>query len=121
MQEVLRERRTCRNVVEALDFLCGDYDVYMKQRLITLCTRRCTYRNGFGLAALEVSANIIAIERHGESSVFTVTEDIGALEVEESMIDLKTGACSDCDASRFCVHVSAAACAYPECMVRRNL
>ena len=117
MQEVLRERRSCRNAFEALDFMCKEYDVYVKTRLIELGTRRKLYRNSFGLSKAHVSNEVVSITRISDSSIFRVTGRVNAC-VTECIVDLKTGACNKCNVGYFCVHVSSAACAFPECMVK---
>ena len=116
MQEVLKERRACRNIFDAIDFVCVQYDAYLKTRLISLATRRCVYRNGFGLQRLSVCAQIVSIERSGSGKVFCVLEEVGE-SFGQVMVDLESGACSGCDDSMFCVHTSAVACVHPECMV----
>ena len=113
MQEVIRERRSCRNVFEVLDFICIEYETYMKARLVNLATGRSRYRNGFGLREKRVRAGIVDVVRVGQSSVFVMMQDD-----QEVTVDLASGACSQCSKSKFCAHVSGVACMYPEVMVR---
>ena len=120
MQEVLKERRACRNIFDAIDFVCVQYDAYLKTRLISLATRRCVYRNGFGLQRLSVCAQIVSIERSGTGKVFRVQEEVEG-NLRDLLVDLESGACSGCDDSVFCVHTSAVACVHPECMVRYHI
>ena len=118
MQEVIQERRACRNVFEVIDFICVDYDKYMKARLVNLASKRCDYRNAFGLRKLEVSPGICEIKQLGQYT-FIVLQDCES-GVFEVIVEMQSGACSHCDLSKFCVHVSAVACVFPESMVSES-
>ena len=74
MQDIIRERRSCRNVFEVLDFICIDYELYMKARLVNLATGRSQYRNAFGLQVKEIQHGISDICRVGESAVFVMMQ-----------------------------------------------
>ena len=119
MQEVIQERKSCRNVFEVLEFICVDYDVYLKTRLINLATKRSTYRNGFGLKRLSVSTGISRITRIGHST-FEVVQVLSSQNCVMT-VEMTSGACSRCEMTKFCVHVSAVGCLYPESMVSMYL
>ena len=115
MQEVIQERRACRNVFEVLEFICVDYDSYLKARLVNLASKRCNYRNGFGLRKLQISSGISQISRLGHYTFIVVQScESGSIDV---IVEMQSGACSHCELSKFCVHVSAVACMFPESMV----
>ena len=116
MQEVIRERRACRNVFEVLDFVCVDYDKYVKTRLINLGTGRLTYANAYGLREFNVKSGITSVKRVGDSFVFLVMQVIMNVETMVT-VDLLSGACSVCEMSKSCCHVRGVACIYPEAMV----
>ena len=116
MQEVIQERKACRNVFEVMDFICIDYDVYLKNRLVSLACVRSTYRNSFGLKKMNVSAGIIEIRRLGQSTFVLVQEEQG--EDGDIIVETTSGACSHWERTKFCTHVSTIACLYPESMVR---
>ena len=118
MQEVIQERKACRNVFEVLDFVCVDYEVYLRNRLVTLACNRSSYRNTFGLKTLKVCPGVLEITRTGPST-FTLLQKSNADEVE-IIVEMTSGACSQCDVNKFCVHVSTVACMFPESMVREN-
>ena len=120
MQDIIRERRSCRNVFEVLDFICIDYELYMKARLVNLATGRSQYRNAFGLQVKEIQHGISEICRVGESAVFVMMQkDIR--NKYEVTVDMISGACSQCSVSKVCAHVSAVACIFPESTVRTLL
>ena len=115
MQEIIQDRKSCRNIFEVLEFVCVDYDVYVKTRLINLATKRCTYRNGFGLKKLSVASGISRISRIGQST-FEVVQEIYSQKCVVT-VEMTSGACSRCEMTKFCAHVSAVGCLYPESMV----
>jgi len=119
MQEVIQERKACRNVFEVMDFICIDYDVYLKNRLVSLACVRSSYRNSFGLKSRKVSAGIVEITRLGQSTFVLVQEEQGS--DGDVFVEMKSGACSHCERTKFCVHVSTIACLYPESMVRQSM
>ena len=116
MQEVIQERKACRNVFEVMDFICVDYNSYLKSRLVSLATKRCTYRNAFGLKTMALSPGIFSITRLGQSTFEVLQERLSGNDCKAT-VEMRSGACSHCELSKFCVHVSAVACLYPESMV----
>ena len=116
MQEVIQDRKACRNVFEVLDFMCVDYDQYLKSRLITLACNRSSYRNTFGLRVLKVCPGEVDITQHGPST-FSLLQKCDEGDVNVT-VEMTTGACSDCELNKFCIHVSTIACMFPESMVR---
>ena len=119
MQEVIQERKACRNVFEVMDFICIDYDVYLKNRLVSLACLRSSYRNSFGLKETKISPGIVEISRVGPSTFVLVQEEQG--EDADVILEMKSGACSHCELTKFCVHVSTIACLFPESMVRQDI
>ena len=118
MQEVLKERRACQNIFDAIDFVCVEYDSYLKARLISLATRKSIYRNGYGVQNVSVPGQVMSIERCGGGALFAVNEE-SEEGVRVILVDMESGACSACESNCFCVHTSAVACVHPECMVRK--
>ena len=115
MQEVIQDRKACRNVFELLDFIFVDYDVYMKSRLVSLACGRSTYRNTFGLNRLQVCKGKVAITSLGPST-FCVKQELEG-EVTDVIVEMTSGACSLCVLTKFCEHVCTVACSFPESMV----
>ena len=115
MQEVIQERKACRNVFEVMDFICVDYEVYVKSRLVSIACRRSLYRNAFGLKTLRVSPGTLEVKQVGQST-FILLQGIECAD-NQVTVEMTSGACSECTLSKFCVHVSTVACLYPESMV----